>query len=55
VKHHSHSCLSIITQATFSQCLARIPTLTLINPSATLEVNHLERQEIFRLGSPPGR
>jgi integration host factor subunit beta len=30
----------------------RIPTLTLINPSATLEVNHLERQEIFRLGEP---
>jgi integration host factor subunit beta len=30
----------------------RIPTLTLINPSANLEVNHLERQEIFRLGEP---
>jgi integration host factor subunit beta len=30
----------------------RIPTLTLINASATLEVNHLERQEIFRLGEP---
>ena len=37
-------------QATFSQCLVRIPTLTLINPSATLKVNHLEQQEIFRLG-----
>jgi integration host factor subunit beta len=24
--------------------------LTLINPSATLKVNHLEQQEIFRLG-----
>jgi hypothetical protein len=32
-----------------SQYPVRIPILTLVNRSATLKVNHLERQEIFRL------